>query len=72
MSDYTYSAEFASGARAKLTLSASGMNCEWSPGVPRLKGRKWRQFLATYQAWRNTCVEDFSRRSGIRVAVVDL
>jgi hypothetical protein len=72
MSEYRYSAEFANGARAAMTLSVAGMDVEWTPRVPKLKGKKWRQFVLAYQTWRNDCIEDFARRSGLRVAVVDL
>lgn len=72
MSECRYHAEFASGARAELTLSSRGMTVEWSPALPKLKGRKARRFVAAYQAWRNTCVADFARRAGIRIAVIDL
>jgi hypothetical protein len=72
MSEYKYSAEFACGSRAQLTMSLSGMDVEWMPHVPRLKGKKWRKFVAAYQHWRNECVADFAQRAGITIAVVDL
>ena len=72
MSGYTYTAEFASGSRAELTLSLGGMQCEWVPAVPRLSGQRRRRFLAAYRTWRNECVEDFARRTGMSVAVIDV
>jgi hypothetical protein len=72
MNEFKYSAEFACGSRAHLTLGQRGMSVEWTPDVPRLKGKKLRRFIATYQQWRNECVADFARRSGITIAVIDL
>lgn len=67
-----YHAEFASGCRATITLSAAGMSCVWIPDVPRLEGRKLRQFLASYRQWRNESIADFAQRTGLRIAVVDV
>jgi len=73
MSERTYSAEFASGFRAVLTLSPAFIQCEWSPGQPGvLRGQRRRRFLAAYRAWRNSCVDDFTKQTGITILVVDL
>jgi len=69
----TYSAEFASGVRADLTISTSGIRCEWTPDMPRgLRGQRRDRFLASYRAWRDECIADYARRTGIEIAVVDL
>jgi hypothetical protein len=68
-----YTAEFACGARAALTLSLAGMRCEWTPGFPRtLTGQRRRKFLAAYRAWRDACAADFARQLGLKVTVIDL
>jgi len=72
MTELKYQAEFASGVRADLTLSMGGMNVEWTPDIPKLTGEEWRRFVASYQDWRNSCVADFAKRSGMTIAVVDL
>lgn len=73
MSEHTYSAEFASGACCTLTLSGTSFRAEWTPAFPRrLRGAKRDRFLETYRAWRNECVADFARRTGMKVTVIDL
>lgn len=72
MSNGVYHCEFASGHRATLTLSRTAIQIDWTPDVPRLKGSAGQSFINSYRIWRNECIEDFSRRTGITVAVVDL
>jgi hypothetical protein len=73
VSEYTYTAEFASGARAKLTLSTTSARIDWTPDIPRsLKGQRRQRFLAAYRHWRNECVSDYARRSGDGVLIVEI
>ncbi len=73
MSERVYSAEFASGVRAELTLSLSNIRCEWKPDFPRhFSGQRRRKFIAAYRAWRDECVADFSKQTGACVMVIDL
>lgn len=73
MSEHSYSCEFASGARAKLTLNLTAARIDWTPDVPRsLKGQARRRFLAAYRTWRDECIADFARRSGISITVLEL
>jgi hypothetical protein len=73
MSEHTYSAEFASGFRAELTVSPTLFRVAWSPTLPTgMHGPRLRRFLATYRAWRDECIADFSKRTGITAAVLDL
>jgi hypothetical protein len=69
--EHKYTAEFACGVRAALTLSLSGVRCEWTPEPPsHLKGQRRRKFLQAYRAWRNECVDDFARQNGLTVVMV--
>ncbi|MGH2448842.1 MAG: hypothetical protein ACRDFS_09620 [Chloroflexota bacterium] len=74
MTPATYTAEFASGCRATLVIDpGTAMNVEWTPGPPvHLRGQKRRHFLAAYRAWRNDCLADYARRTGLRIAVVEM
>jgi hypothetical protein len=73
VNEFTYTAEFASGARAKLTLSNTAARIDWTPDIPRsLKGQRRRRFLAAYRHWRNECVSDYARRSGGAVLIVEI
>jgi hypothetical protein len=68
----TYTAEFAAGSRAKLTVCEAGIDVEWIPAVPQLEGESWRRFVAAYRTWRNESLKDYANRTGITIAVVDL
>lgn len=64
----TYVRHFTNGIVATMTLGTDRVphvQVEWSerptPGV-----------FPEYFAWRHTALEDFSRRTGLRFAVVDL
>lgn len=58
----TFSAEFAAGFRAMLTLSMSGMQCEWTPNLPRgLRPAEREAMIATYRCWRDECAQEFAR-----------
>jgi hypothetical protein len=73
MTEFSYTAEFAIGARAKLTLSRTAAHIEWTRDIPRLlKGQRRRRFLATYRAWRDDCIADYTRRSGHQIEVFEL
>ena len=73
MSAAIYSAEFANGHRATMTLDSTGANISWAPGLPRhLKGEARQRFLSAYRIWRNVCLADYSMRTGLRVAVVEV
>jgi hypothetical protein len=69
----TYSAEFANGNRATLTLSSTGANISWTPDLPRhLKGEARQRFLSAYRTWRNDCIADWSKRTGLETRVLEL
>ena len=73
MSAATYSAEFANGHRATLTLDLAGANISWIPGLPRhLKGEARQQFLSAYRTWRDDCIADWSKRTGLEIRVLEL
>jgi hypothetical protein len=72
MSDlHEYSAEFAGGYRATLRVSMSGMTLEWSPRTPQFTPEQAKAFLVGYRKWRNECLSDFARTTGINIAVID-
>jgi hypothetical protein len=69
----SYSAEFANGHRATLTLDSTGANISWTPGLPRhLKSEARQRFLSAYRTWRNDCLADWSKRTGLEVIVLEL
>jgi hypothetical protein len=69
----TYTAEFASGFRAELTLSATFVQCSWFPEPPRvLRGKRRREFLTAYRAFRDASIADYARYSGLSIMVIDL
>lgn len=69
----TYSAEFANGHRATLTLDLTSVDITWSPDLPRhLKGEARKRFLTSYRIWRNDCLADYSARTGLCIAVMEL
>lgn len=58
----TFRAEFASGFRAMLTLTVTGMQCEWSPRVPRgLPAAERDAMITAYRHWRDECAQEFAR-----------
>jgi hypothetical protein len=63
--DHTYHHRFKDGTVASMTFSATAWNVEWSrrphPGL-----------MPEYIAWRRTVIEDFTRRTGQRVLIIDL
>lgn len=67
MTEKTYSAEFAGGFTATMTVGHGGMDIEWSPRVPKLAGKR----LESYRVWRNECLADYSRLIGGSVVVVE-
>ncbi len=69
---HIYHAEFASNCRARMTLSLSGIDVEWTPDIPRLKGEAGERFLGAYRAWRNESIQDFCNKTGIKVSVIEL
>jgi len=57
----TYRHQFKNGIAATLTLP--NFSCEWS--------RKPTMALAKeYFRWRNICIEEFAKETGVRIAVV--
>lgn len=69
----TYTAEFASGYRAELTVSRTHLQCVWTPKPPfELRGQRRRKLLAAYRAWRDESLTDFCQRTGLRGMVIDL
>lgn len=67
MIEKTYSAEFAGGFTATMTVGPGGVKVEWSPRAPRLVGKR----LESYRVWRNDCLADYSRLIGGSVLVVE-
>ena len=55
-----YTAEFASGYTAVMTVSLSGMDIVWSPRQPTIS----MKFISDYREWRNTCLADFANETG--------
>jgi hypothetical protein len=72
MSPYSYSAEFAAGHRATLTVRDTAISINWTPDVPNFSGQRLHKFLEAYRMWRNDCLADFAKRAGVRVAVIEL
>ena len=68
MIEKTYSAEFAGGFTATLTIGPGGMLVEWAPHTPKLTGAR----LDSYRVWRNECLADYSRSIGGGVVVIEL
>lgn len=67
MIEKTYSAEFAGGFTATMTVGPGGMCVEWSPRVPRFDDKQ----RDAYRNWRNECLADYSRLIGGSVVVVE-
>jgi hypothetical protein len=64
----TYSAEFRSGLRATLTVSMQGVNCQWSPDLPRnMELTEHESLIAAYRIWRDECLRDFAREHGLTI-----
>lgn len=63
----TYNHKFRNGVTAKATLTKKplGMNIEWS-------AKPGRELLPEYFTWRREIMDDFTRRTGLRIMVVDL
>jgi hypothetical protein len=74
VSAVTYTAEFAGGARAELSVdhTGAGVSCSWAHGPPfHLRGQARRRFLQAYRAWRNDSLQDYTRRTGVRILVLE-
>lgn len=70
----TYTAEFASGVRAKLSITSRGVNCEWDPDLPRtLPVPERERFLQSYRTWRDDCLTRYAAEHGmvLRIAHID-
>lgn len=72
MSARTFTAEFAGGLHATLTLSLGGMRCEWSPDIPKrvLPKDKRAACAASYRIWRDECAEQFAAEHGLELLCI--
>ncbi len=63
----TYICKFQNGTTAKATFSKDppSMNIEWSD-------KPKRKLIPEYLIWRREMVNDFTRRTGLRILIVDL
>jgi hypothetical protein len=52
-------------ATAAISLTPPSIKVQW-------EGRPTRKLFAEYCVWRATTIEDVYRRTGVRIAVVDL
>jgi hypothetical protein len=69
----SYTAEFANGHRATLLLASTGANISWTPDLPRhLQGEARERFLSAYRIWRDDCLADWSKRTGLEIGVLEL
>ena len=66
----TFSAEFASGVRATLTVSVRAVQCEWDPDLPRqLNIRERKALIESYRVWRDECLEEFATANNLEIQV---
>jgi hypothetical protein len=69
----TYSAEFASGLRATLTVGNMSAQCEWSPYPPRfLRRAKRERLLQAYRVWRDECLTQYGKEHGLTLRVMHI
>jgi hypothetical protein len=65
--EHTYKHIFRGGVKATATVSLNppSVHVQW-------EGRPTRKLFPEYCVWRRTIVEDVHRRTGVRIAVIDL
>jgi hypothetical protein len=74
-SERTFTAEFHSGLRARLTISRTGTECEWTPDLPSrvLKNSETRErLLEAYRTWRDDCMREFARENGFALRTISI
>lgn len=64
---HVYKHVFRGGVRATaaISLNPPSINVQWN-------GRPTRKLFPEYCVWRRTIIEDVFKRTGVRIAVVDL
>lgn len=62
--------ELVSGHRAEFMFDKPGqLDILWSPDTPT---DLTKEQIATYQNWRNTCIQILAAQTGLNIAVVDV